>query len=166
MGGAGFDALARAVGRRGSRRAAFGAAAAWAATLARGGPAAAATFDRNCSQFQIAARDRKKFEHVDDNLLIEVQAKGSRRWKSVWDDRTDDNVNYKGDPFRVKPFRAKVGDKIRIRAYNLEGQCDLDEVWLFCADGRGTGKKLLNRYGPKSSCPAAQFVDETVRIKP
>jgi hypothetical protein len=161
----GLDRLARGLADRTSRRGVAGAAVAAAAGLLGVRSAGAAAFDRNCSQFVLAGRDDRNFEHVDDNLFVEVQAKGSRRWKAVWDDRTDDNVNFQGEPFRIRPFRARVGDKIRISAYNVEGSCDLDEVWLYCANGRGTGKRVLSRYGPKS-CAPGKFFEETFRIKP
>lgn len=162
----GFDRLARSFGRAASRRAAFVLVGSAVATALASERAEAAAFDRSCDRFVIAARNRKKFEHVDDNLLVELQAKGGRRWKTVWDDRTDDDVNFNGQPFRIEPFRARIGDKIRISAYNLGGACDLDEIWLFCADGRGTGKRVLSRYGEDASCAPGKFLEETFRIKP
>jgi hypothetical protein len=161
-----FDRVIRVLGRPGSRRTAVGAAVAAMAAAAGSRLAPVAAFDRNCDEFVLAARNEKKFRHVDDNLLVEVQPKNSNRWRVVWDDTDDNNVNFEGEPFRIKRFRAEVGDRLRIRAFNLEGPCDLDEIWLFCANGRGSGRRLLQRFGPDNTCPEGEFLDETVRIRP
>jgi hypothetical protein len=160
-----------------NRRRAVGLAGALAAGLAAGRVPGAAqvetegAFSRSCDRFVLVGKNNRngKFDNVDDNMLIELIPKGRKRGKVLWDDTSDDQVNFRGEPFRVKEFKAKVGDKIRIRGYNLEGPCEMDEIWLFCARG-GVGKRVRKAYKssncPSGAYPSGLFYDETFRIKP
>jgi hypothetical protein len=165
-----FDRLTASLARRGSRRIAFGIAAGTMLAAGTAIPASARTFDRDCRRFRLAAGDDpdRRFNNLDDNLLVEVQRKGGRNWETVWDDTNDDNVNFRGEPFRIPPFDAKVGDKLRIQAFNLGGSCELDEIWLFCERGRHNdrGKRLTAGVGRDDSCAEGQFFEETYRIRP
>jgi hypothetical protein len=166
-----IDRIARTLARLDSRRGFF-AAVAGAALAATGREAATAqveaeaVFDGDCRKFILApSRDRRrKFNNVDDNLLVEVIEKGRRgKTRTVWDDTDDNNVNFRGEPFRIPPFKARVGDRLRIQAFNLGGSCELDELWLFCK-GDSRGIRLDDGVRKDESCAEGRFFDETFRI--
>jgi len=164
-----FDRLTATLAGGASRRGFIGAALAIAAAVEAGRPSDATARRRRCRKFVLApSRDPdQKFRHVDDNLLVEVIKKGSRgRTETVWDDTDDNNVNFGGENFRIPAFKARVGDRLRVRAYNLGGPCELDELWLFCKGSR-RGRRLSTGFERKESCPTDRpFFDETFRIKP
>jgi hypothetical protein len=164
----------RIVARTATRRGAFGVAAAFSAmlagraTVARAQVEAEGSFSRDCDRFVLVGENKRKgwWDNVDDNMLIELFPKGSKRSEVIWDDTTDNQVNYQGQPFRIKEFDARVGDKIQITAYNVEGTCELDEIWLFCADG-GRGKRMRDAIKSNTDCPASgMFWQGKFRIKP
>lgn len=162
-----IDRLARIVGTRGGRRSAVGLALGAVAAALRADDAEAGAFPKRCSRFVLAGGDDRDalFRHVDDNLYIAVKPKKGGRERIVWDDRTDDQVNFEGEPFEIPAFRAEIGDKLIVQGYNREaGPCDLDEIWLFCENG-GRGKRIVDRVGPRGSCNQGVFFSETVRIK-
>lgn len=162
-----FDGWTAAVSRRGVVR---GSAITLTSVLAGTRFGEAEALDRNCTRFILAAGDRKddRFRHVDDDLKVQLQRKGSRRWKTIFED-DDGTANDGGDHIRPIEFRAEYGDKIRIIGTNRQaGGCGLDEVYLFCTRGQ-RGKRLMARY----KCTAAEgdkinfvFVDEVFRLKP
>jgi len=172
-----FDRL---VSRAATRRGAVGLGAALAAALAaRAVPALAAradaegdAFSRDCERFLLVGENKRKgeWDNVDDNMRIDLFRKGSKRAEVIWDDTTDTGVNYNGQNFRIKEFDARVGDRIQVTAYNLGGNCELDEVWLFCADG-GRGKKIRSAFESTTDCasgayPYGAFLEFRFRIKP
>ncbi|MGI9254814.1 MAG: hypothetical protein ACR2J8_13805 [Thermomicrobiales bacterium] len=157
-------AVAGLLAGRGSEAVAVGAAK-------QGAPKAEGSFSRSCDRFILVGENKRKGEwnNVDDNMKIELFRKGSKRSEILWDDTSDNNVNNNGVPFKVDEFDARVGDKIQITAYNLSGGCELDEIWLFCADG-GTGRKVHSAV-KQDSCasgayPYGQFFQVKFRIKP
>lgn len=173
-----FDRLARAFGHAGSRRTALGLAFGGVAAVLRGERVGAAAFDRNCRRFILSAgsNPEDKFRHVDDDLLVELQRKGRRGWKTIFEDDNGTPNNEKG---RIKPvkFRARVGDKLRITVHNSEGtgspddSCEFDGAWLFCDERGSRGKQVVRRYQRtrvgSGNCRAnANFIEETFRIKP
>ena len=171
MDSARFDRLVTALARFGSRRRLLGAVASAALATGNGSEVRAdveaeAFFNSDCRRFILApSRNRdQKFDNVDDNLLVEVIEKGRRgRTRTVWDDTDDDNVNFRGEPFRIPPFKARVGDRLRIQAFNRGGSCELDELWLFCK-GERRGMLLHGGVSPKAGCETGRFFDETFRI--
>jgi hypothetical protein len=106
----------------------------------------------NCERFVISAGPDKddKFKHIDDDLFIELIPKGR-------------NV-HRG----VKPFTAKIGDRIHIVATNAEkGGCELDEIWLHCIEGKGGEMRLTKRIRPEN-CNGDQlgsFLNALIRIR-
>jgi hypothetical protein len=130
-------------------------------------------FSRDCHRFVIAAGpDRDdKFQHIDDDLLIELIPKGKKgNAKTLLEDDNGSPNGNNGAHLKVNPFTARVGDRIHIVASNAEaGGCELDEIWLHCVEGRGGGVKLFNGVTPDECRADANlvgvFVDETVRIK-
>ncbi|MFM9107468.1 MAG: hypothetical protein ACKOWF_12300 [Chloroflexota bacterium] len=173
----GFDRLvARMVTRRGALGAGAAAAAAvagrWKAAVAAGPSAEGDAFSRDCDRFVLVGENKRKgeWDNVDDNMRIELFRKGSRRSEVIWDDTNDGGVNLNGQNFRIKEFDARVGDRIQITAYNLGGNCELDEIWLFCADG-GRGKKIRSAFESTAECPSGvypfgAFAEFRFRIKP
>jgi hypothetical protein len=173
----GIDRLSRALAAPHSRRRAM-LAAALVLTGAQGLPAAAqrratgnkpktqrqhknkdgkkkdkkSTIPRSCERFVISAGPEKndKFKHIDDDLFIELIPKGRNVHREVL--LKDDNGLPNGDNGKhlsVKPFTAKVGDQIFIRATNeQEGGCELDEIWLHCIDRGGGSVRLTKRIKP------------------
>lgn len=172
-----FDRLARAFGRAGSRRATFGLAFGGIAAALGAKRVEAAAFDRDCTRFILSAGNRRttEFEHVDDDLEIELQRKGSRHWKTIYLD-DDGTANENGKHASPVKFRAQVGDKIRITATNGAATagsqaCELDEIWLFCDDRNSRGKRVFDGYdrtevGSGNCRVNGVFVSETFRIKP
>jgi len=112
-----------------------------------------------------------KFQHIDDDLLIELIPKGKKGGaKTLLEDDNDSPNGNDGDHLKVNPFTARVGDKIHIVARNeVAGGCELDEIWLHCIDGRGGRVKLLAATTPEECRSDAGkvgvFLDEIVRIK-
>lgn len=130
-------------------------------------------FPRDCKRFVIAAGPNRddKFQHIDDDLLIELIPKGQQGQRKVLleDDNNSPNGN-NGAHLKVNPFTAKVGDKIRIVARNEEaGGCELDEIWIHCIEGRGGKVKLTDAITPDDCRADANrvgvFEDRTVRIR-
>jgi hypothetical protein len=172
-----FDRIAQ---RAATRRGALGLAAALAAaatgrSASRSGAAsdvaAEGSFSRDCDRFLLIGENKRKgeWDNVDDNLKVELFRKGSKRSEIIWDDTSDTQVNFEGKPFRIKEFDANVGDKLQISAFNVDGACELDEIWLFCADG-GRGKKIKSAFESttdSSKCPGSgMFYQVRFRIKP
>jgi hypothetical protein len=130
-------------------------------------------FSRDCHRFVIAAGpDRDdKFQHIDDDLLIELIAKGKKGGaKTLLEDDNDEPNGANGAHLKVNPFTARVGDRIHVVARNEEaGGCELDEIWIHCIEGRGGRVKLFDAVTPEECRGNANrvgvFVDETVRIK-
>ncbi|MCC6315736.1 MAG: hypothetical protein IT337_17195 [Thermomicrobiales bacterium] len=164
-----FDRLAKGWARRIDRRRALLGAAGAAAAATGGAPAGAATFDSDCRRFIIAGGDdpKKKLRHVDDDLKIEVRSGSKRKqWKSVFFDN-DGAVNVNMKPLKPIKFKARVGDQIRITAYNRQPPgCELDELWLFCK-GSNRGKKISDRITPDkcSGDEIGAFLTKMIRIK-
>ncbi len=172
-----FDRLARAFGRAGSRRAALALAFGGAVATLGSNRAEAAAFDRDCTRFILSAGSdpARKFRHVDDDLLVEIQRKGRRKWKTVFEDDNDTPNNDKG---RINPvkFRARVGDKLRITVNNTAGtgnddSCEFDGAWLFCDERGSRGKQVVRKFsqtrvGQGGCTSGGNFIEETFRIKP
>lgn len=176
-----FDAVARVLSGSGSRRRVFAAigAALLTPSVGRDPIVQGAAFDRRCSEFIISGgkKKNKKLDDVDDDLLIELQRQGSTNWEVIFE---DDNGGVNGGfGFRPIPpirFRARVGDKLRITATNVQaGGCSLDALWLHCAktkkrgNERAKGKRLTDAY----VCPSNQanredfvFLERVVVISP
>jgi hypothetical protein len=79
------------------------------------------SFSRDCRRFVISAGpDRDdKFQHIDDDLLIELIPKGKKGGaKTLLEDDNDSPNGNNGDHLKVNPFTARVGDKIHIVARN------------------------------------------------
>jgi hypothetical protein len=188
----GIDRLARAMAVPHSRRQAALAVAA-ALTGAHALPAAAqrratdnksknhrrnknkdgkkSTIPRNCERFVISAGpdEKDKFKHIDDDLFIELIPKGRNVHREVL--LKDDNGLPNGDNGKhlsVKPFTAKIGDRIHIVATNAEkGGCELDEIWLHCIEGKGGEMRLTKRIKPEK-CNGDQlgaFLNALIRIR-
>jgi hypothetical protein len=176
-----IDRLARALAQPRSRRqaiAAVGAAIlggstspALGARRARQRTKQNGAFPRKCRRFIITAGPNRndRFEHTDDDLLIEIIPKGRGQPKIVFNDDNGSPNGPNGDHLRVEPFSARVGDRVHIVARNaVAGGCELDEIWLHCIEGRGGKIKLTDRITPEECSDDANrvgiFFDETVRI--
>lgn len=125
--------------------------------------------DSDCDRFILAAGSDPgdKFKHVDDDFKVELQRKGHRRWKTIFED-SDGTVNDGGKHIRPISFRAHYGDKLRITATNKQaGGCGLDQVYLFCK-GDKRGKKLLGRTrcsGDDGKRVDYVFLEKTKRLR-
>jgi hypothetical protein len=129
------------------------------------------TIPRNCERFVISAGPDKddKFKHIDDDLFIELIPKGRNVHREVL--LKDDNGLPNGDNGKhlsVKPFTAKIGDRIHIVATNAEkGGCELDEIWLHCIESKGGEMRLTKRIKPEN-CNGDQlgaFLNALIRIR-
>ena len=134
-------------------------------------------FSRQCRNFILTGGPKRtsEFKHIDDDVFISLIPKdATRQTETLLDDHDHSaNVNGRGDHVKPIKFDAKVGDQIRIVATNWQPpKCELDEVWIFCADGNGKGKKLLDhtrcskKQGKKTGQLDGRFLNVTVRIKP
>ena len=149
----GIDLVARALARPRSRRHAFIAAGAIMfsaeAQQAAGqrktrdkgqrGSAKGTAFSRKCRRFIIAAGPNRddRFQHTDDDLLIEIIPKKGGSAKIVFNDDNKGPNGPNGEHLRVTPFTARVGDQVHIVARNeVAGGCEMDEIWLHCVDGK------------------------------
>lgn len=128
-------------------------------------------FSADCTRFVISAGPNRtdEFEHIDDDLLIELIPAGGNA-KVIFKDDSDSPNGVGGQHLSVDPFSAKVGDRIRIVARNeVAGGCELDEIWLHCLEGKGGKVKLQDAITPAECAPNANqlgvFSDTTVRIK-
>ncbi len=130
------------------------------------------SFSKNCRRFVVSAGPdpNDRFEHIDDDVLIELIPKGKKGVPTVLlrDDNNAPN-GPNGDHPRATPFTAKVGDSIHIVARNeVVGGCELDEVWIHCTEGRGGKVKLTDAVTPeecsRNASKVGVFFDETVRI--
>jgi hypothetical protein len=174
----GIDRLARMLARRRSRRRAVVALGlAFFAFATPSGRAARnrngnSSFSRKCRRFVISAgpaRD-ERFQHIDDDLMVEVIPKGGGQTKVVFEDDNDLPNGDNGSHPKGLPFTARVGDHIRIVARNeAPGGCELDEIWLHCVEGRGGRVMLSERITPEDCSVDADeigvFYDETFRIR-
>ena len=180
-----IDLLARAIARPHSRRQALRAVSAvifWTiaphagaqrerAGRAQRGARGVSGFPRRCRHFIIAAGPNRndRFEHTDDDLLIEVIPRKGGAAKVVFDDDNNSPNGDDGEHLSVDPFTARVGDQIRIVARNeVVGGCELDEIWLHCIEGRGGKVKLTDRILPEDCRADANrvgvFFETTLRI--
>jgi hypothetical protein len=178
-----FDLLARAIARSVSRRLALVVAG---AAIIGVDPVAArrrrnadeprsvrgTAFSRKCRRFVITAGPERndRFQHIDDDLLIEIIPKKGGAAKTVFDDNNNAPNGPNGDHLSVPPFTARVGDKVHIVARNeVAGGCELDEIWLHCVEGRGGKVKLSESISPADCQGDANhigvFFETTVRIK-
>jgi hypothetical protein len=181
----GFDLLARAIARRQSRRQALLAAA---TTVVGMGPRGAVArrntkgsaqrgarggigFPRRCRHFVITAGPNRndQFQHIDDDLLIEVIPRNGGATKVVFEDDNNTANGDNGEHLSVDPFTARVGDEIHIVARNeAPGGCELDEIWLHCIEGRGGKIQLTDAILPEDCRPDADrvgvFFETTIRI--
>lgn len=130
-------------------------------------------FARSCDRFVISAgpSPNDKFKHIDDDLHIELIAKGKRGGIRVLlrDDNNSPN-GPDGDHLRVEPFEARVGDRIHIVARNeVAGGCELDAIWLHCTQGSNGRVKLTDRITPEECRNRANsvgvFFEKMIRIK-
>lgn len=131
------------------------------------------TISRSCRRFVISAgpSPNDRFEHIDDDLLIELIPKS--RNKSVQVILDDDNKSPNGPGGshpKPPPFKAKVGDRVHIVARNeVAGGCELDEIWLHCTDAGGGKVKLTEAITPDECESDADrtgiFFETTVRIE-
>jgi len=129
-------------------------------------------FSRKCRRFIIAAGPNRddRFQHTDDDLLIEIIPKKGGAAKIVFNDDNKGPNGPNGDHLRVAPFTARVGDRVHIVARNeAAGGCELDEIWLHCIEGRGGRVKLTDQITPEECRSDANrigvFFDTTLRIK-
>lgn len=177
------DLLARALAVPGSRRQALAVAGAMimgADTVAarrrrksdRRGSTRGTTFSRKCRRFVITAGPNRndRFQHTDDDLLIEIIPKKGGTAKTVFNDNNKAPNGPNGDHLIVPPFTARVGDQVHIVARNeVAGGCELDEIWLHCIEGRGGKVKLTDSISPEECRSDANrigvFFETTVRIK-
>jgi hypothetical protein len=177
------DVLARAFAASGSRRRALAIAGAMMigadpVTARRRrdseqrGSARGTAFSRKCNRFVISAGPNRnvRFQHTDDDLLIEIIPKNGGGSKTVFDDDNKAPNGPNGDHLSVPPFSARVGDEVHIVARNeVVGGCELDEIWLHCVEGRGGKVKLTDRITPEECESDANqigvFFETTVRIK-
>jgi hypothetical protein len=181
----GIDLLARALASPGSRREALIAAGfvvigadaqrAWAQRRKRDqaqrGSVGGSGFSKKCRRFIITAGPGRddRFQHIDDDLLIEVIPKKGGSAKVVFDDDNNSPNGDNGEHLRVAPFTARVGDEIHIVARNeVAGGCELDEIWLHCIEGRGGKVQLTEQILPEDCRPDANrigvFFETTVPI--
>jgi hypothetical protein len=178
----GIDRFSRVLARPHSRRDALFAAAA-VLVAEREFPALGAkdssrrrdknaAFPRKCRRFVISAGPNRDdaFEHTDDDLFIAIIPKRGGSEKVVFNDNNKGPNGPNGDHLKVTPFTAKLGDKVHIVARNeVEGGCELDEIWLHCIEGRGGRVKLLDRFTPEECSAQANrvgiFLDRTIRIR-
>lgn len=134
-------------------------------------------FDRKCKSFILTGGPKRtsEFKHIDDDVSITLIPKDStRQAESLLDDHDHSaNTNGRGDHVKPIKFDAKVGDQIRIVATNWQPpKCELDEIWVFCADGKGGGKKLLDhtrctkKQGKATGATDGRFLSKTVRLRP
>ena len=128
-------------------------------------------FPRKCRHFIITAGPNRddRFQHTDDDLLIEVIPRKGDRAKVVFNDDNNSPNGDNGEHLSVDPFAARVGDEIHIVARNeVAGGCELDEIWLHCIEGRGGKVKLTDRILPEDCQAHANrvgvFFETTVRI--
>jgi hypothetical protein len=177
------DLLARALAMPGTRRRAITAAG---ALLIGADPVAArkrrdgdqrrstrgAAFSRKCKRFVIGAGPNRndRFQHTDDDVLIEIIPKKGGAAKTVFNDNNKGPNGPNGDHLSVPPFTARVGDQVHIVARNeVVGGCELDEMWLHCVEGRGGKVKLTDGVTPAECQSDANrigvFFETTVRIK-
>lgn len=133
----------------------------------RGGSA----FSRKCRHFIITAGPGRedRFQHTDDDLLIEVIPRKGGSAKVVFEDDNNSPNGDNGEHLRVAPFTARVGDEIHIVARNeVAGGCELDEIWLHCIEGRGGKVQLTEPILPEDCRADANrigvFFETTVRI--
>jgi hypothetical protein len=182
----GIDLLARAIALRQSRRQALMAAGAVIVGVdvrqatarrrtsdkAQRGSNRGVAFPKKCHRFIIAAGPNRDdlFQHIDDDLLIEVIPKNGGSAKVVFNDDNKAPNGNNGEHLRVAPFSARVGDEIHIVARNeVAGGCELDEIWLHCIEGKGGEVKLTDAILPEDCRADANrigvFFDTTVRIK-
>ena len=129
-------------------------------------------FSRKCKRFVITAGPNRndRFQHTDDDLLIEIIPKKGGAAKTVFNDNNKAPNGPNGDHLSVPPFTARVGDKVHIVARNeVAGGCELDEIWLHCIEGRGGKVKLTDSITPEECRSDANrigiFFETTVRIK-
>jgi hypothetical protein len=170
----GIDGLARLLAASGTRRLALGVfGAAVSGLLGREGAQAKSAFPKDCRRFVVSAGSGRddKFQHIDDDLRIELIPKGKKGGAKVLldDDNRAPNGN-DGAHLKIPPFTARVGDRIHIVATNaVAGGCELDEIWLHCIEGKGGKVKLTDRITPEECAANADkvgvFFDRTVRIK-
>ena len=135
------------------------------------GSGGGSAFSRKCRHFIITAGPGRddRFQHTDDDLLIEVIPKKGGSAKVVFDDDNDSPNGDNGEHLRVDPFTARVGDEIHIVARNeVAGGCELDEIWLHCIEGRGGKIQLTEQIQPEDCRPDANrigvFFETTIRI--
>lgn len=129
-------------------------------------------FPSTCKRFVLTAGpDRNdRFQHIDDDVLIElIPSDGGKATVLLKDDNDEPNGNG-GLHLSVAPFTAKVGDKIHVVARNEEVVgCELDEIWLWCIEGKGGKIKLADAYTPEdcraNASKVGVFLDETYRIR-
>jgi hypothetical protein len=178
-----IDLVARALAVSGSRRQALAVASAMIVgavpTVARrrrdsAEPASTrgSAFSRKCRHFVITAGPNRddRFQHTDDDLLIEIIPRKSGAAKTVFNDNNKAPNGPNGDHLSVAPFTARVGDQVHIVARNeVAGGCELDEIWLQCIEGRGGKVKLTDSITPEECRSNANrigvFFETTVRIK-
>ena len=178
-----IDLLARVLAVSGSRRQALAVAGAFifdATSVAarrrkdssERGSTRGAAFSRKCKRFVITAGPNRndRFQHTDDDLLIEIIPKSGGAAKTVFNDNNKAPNGPNGEHLSVAPFTARVGDQVHIVARNeVAGGCELDEIWLQCVDGRGGKVKLTDSISPDEYRDDANrigvFFETTVRIK-
>jgi hypothetical protein len=130
-----------------------------------------AAFSRTCGRFVISAGPNRndEFQHIDDNLLIEIIPRDGGASKTVLNDNNNGPNGPNGEHLSVAPFTARVGDQVHIVARNeVTGGCELDEIWLQCVEGRGGKVKLTDSITPEECRSDADdigvFFETTVRI--
>jgi len=130
-----------------------------------------AAFSRKCKRFVITAGPNRndRFQHTDDDLLIEIIPKNGDPAKTVLNDNNKAPNGPNGEHLSVAPFTARVGDQVHIVARNeVTGGCELDEIWLQCVEGRGGKVKLTDSITPDECRGDADhigvFFETTVRI--
>jgi hypothetical protein len=180
-----FDLVARAIALPRSRRQALAAAGAIIISAnarhvearktsldkAQRGSSRGTAFSKKCRRFIITAGPNRddRFQHTDDDLLVEVIPKNGGSAKVVFNDDNNGPNGNNGEHLRVAPFTARVGDELHIVARNeVAGGCELDEIWLHCIEGKGGKVKLTDRILPEDCQADANrvgvFFDTTVRI--
>ena len=132
---------------------------------------AGTAFSKKCRRFIITAGPNRddRFQHTDDDLLVEVIPRKGGSAKVVFNDDNNGPNGNNGEHLRVAPFTARVGDEIHIVARNeVAGGCELDEIWLHCIEGKGGKVQLTDRILPQDCQEDANrigvFLDTTVRI--
>lgn len=141
-----LDRLSRTLAESRGRRSLIAAITGLAMGAAKTPIADAAT--GTCTRWVIAAGSSPfdKFQHVDDDFLVEVRPKGGGGWSEVFFDNSGGANGVDGRHLDPIEFRANTGDKLRITVFNRQaGGCEFDEVWLYCKGSR-RGTRIMRAY--------------------